>query len=85
MYRAAGCEACNGWGYSGRIATAELLLMNQQLQSSILQREDSNRIKSLARSSMRTMREEGWEKLKLGLTTFEDVLRQTQRDEIEAM
>jgi len=83
FYRAAGCDACKGRGYSGRVALAELLLMSEKLQQAILNREPSHAIKALARATMRTIREEGWDKICQGVTSFEDVLRQTQRDEVE--
>jgi len=84
FYEAVGCEVCKGRGYSGRIAVAELLLMNAELQRAILSQESSQAIKSLALGTMQTMREDGWNKVCRGITSVDDILRQSQRDDIES-
>ncbi len=83
FYKAVGCEACRNRGYSGRIAVSELLLMNDDLQRAVLNRESSITIKNIARSRMCTMRESGWEKICKGIASFDDVLRTTQLDGFE--
>lgn len=81
FYHAAGCEHCKGRGYSGRMGIFELLLMSEELRQMVINREGSHTIKAAAMKSMTTMREDGWEKIKAGETTFEEVLRQTQREQ----
>ncbi|HNY26037.1 MAG TPA: type II secretion system protein GspE, partial [Candidatus Sumerlaeota bacterium] len=83
FYKAVGCEACRNRGYAGRVAVSELLMMNDDLQRAILNRESSITIKKMARNKMHTMREEGWEKICKGVASFDDVLRTTQLDSFE--
>jgi len=83
FYAAKGCEKCKGWGYSGRVAVAELLIINEPMQRAVLERGSSQIIKQLAVGTMETIREDGWNKICQGITTFDDVMRQTQRDQVE--
>lgn len=81
FYRASGCAACKNRGYIGRIGIFELLELDENLQNMIIRSENSHAIKDAARASMTTMREDGWNKVCRGITTFEEVLRTTQRDQ----
>jgi type IV pilus assembly protein PilB len=82
-YAPAGCEACKNRGYLGRIGIYELLLINEDLQQMILNRESSHIIKNRAMMTMTTMRDDGWQKICQGITSFEEVLRQTQSETLE--
>ena len=84
FYNGKGCESCNNWGYSGRVAVAELLIMTDALQNAILNNESSHVIKAIATKNMETMREDGWRKICQGVTSFDSVLKQTQIDKIES-
>ncbi|HNT34065.1 MAG TPA: ATPase, T2SS/T4P/T4SS family, partial [bacterium] len=76
--RGRGCAECNYVGYRGRIGIFELFQLSEHLREMILKREPSSVIRRQARlEGMRTMREEGWTKIKMGLTTVEEVLRET--------
>jgi type II secretion system protein E len=78
----AGCEDCRQLGYQGRLAIYELLLLNEQLRPLILNRSSSTTIAQKAmEQGMRTLRDDGWNKVKLGITTIEEVLRVTQIEE----
>lgn len=77
------CEHCAQRGYQGRLGLFELLTINDELRQMIVNREASVAIKNAALKEMKTMREDGWEKLVAGVTTFEEVLRVTQRDYAE--
>jgi type II secretory ATPase GspE/PulE/Tfp pilus assembly ATPase PilB-like protein len=80
--RGAGCEECRQLGYQGRLAIYELLLLNEQLRPLILSRSSSTTIAQKAmEQGMRTLRTDGWNKVKLGITTIEEVLRVTQIEE----
>jgi len=83
FYEAVGCEACRGRGYSGRIGIFELLLMNEHLQRQILDRASNATIKSAALGAMTTMREDGWGRICQGTTSIDEVLRQTQSEQVE--
>ncbi len=82
IYEAAGCEACRGTGYRGRTGVYEILTVNETVRSLIVQRVSSNAIKSDAiRRGMRTLRQDGWNKVLEGVTTIEEVLRVSEEDE----
>jgi type II secretion system protein E len=78
----AGCEDCRQLGYQGRLAIYELLLLNEQLRPLILNRAAATTIAQRAmEQGMRTLRTDGWNKVKGGITTIEEVLRVTQIEE----
>jgi general secretion pathway protein E len=78
-----GCEKCAQTGYWGRAGIFEFLPINDQIQRLILEKRDSNIIKEVARKNgMRTLREDGWMKVKQGVTTISEVLRVTQEEEV---
>jgi type II secretory ATPase GspE/PulE/Tfp pilus assembly ATPase PilB-like protein len=78
-----GCERCGNTGYWGRAGIFEFLEVNDDIQKLILGKKDSNIIKEIARKNgMRTLREDGWLKVKRGITTIAEVLRVTQEEEI---
>jgi general secretion pathway protein E len=79
--KAMGCEKCNQKGYMGRTAIGELLVVNDEVRSLILQRKDGNTIRKLALAKgMKTFREHGIQKVLAGITTIEEVLTNTQLD-----
>jgi type II secretory ATPase GspE/PulE/Tfp pilus assembly ATPase PilB-like protein len=57
--------------------------VTEDIQRFILEKKDSNIIKEAARKNgMRTLREDGWLKVRQGLTTVSEVLRVTQEEEV---
>jgi general secretion pathway protein E len=77
-----GCERCSYTGYWGRSGIFEFLEVNDTIQRLILEKKESHLIKEVARKSgMRTLREDGWMKVKQGVTTIPEVLRVTQEEE----
>jgi type II secretory ATPase GspE/PulE/Tfp pilus assembly ATPase PilB-like protein len=77
-----GCEACRQLGYQGRLAIYELLMLNEALRPLILSRAAATTIAQRAmEQGMRTLRTDGWNKVKGGITTIEEVLRVTQIEE----
>ncbi len=80
--KGAGCEECRQLGYQGRLAIYELLVLNEELRPHILGRAASSTIAQRAvELGMRTLRDDGWNKVKAGTTTIEEVLRVTQIEE----
>jgi general secretion pathway protein E len=78
-----GCESCSNTGYWGRAGIFEFLKVTDDIQSLILGKKDSHAIKEAARKDgMRTLREDGWLKVKQGITTISEVLRVTQEEEV---
>jgi general secretion pathway protein E len=76
-----GCEKCSNTGYWGRTGIYEFLKMTDDVQKLILGKKDSNIIKEAARKNgLRTLREDGWLKVKQGITTISEVLRVTQEE-----
>jgi type II secretory ATPase GspE/PulE/Tfp pilus assembly ATPase PilB-like protein len=79
FYRGKGCSACNNTGYKGRMGIYELLVMNDNIRELVLQNVSSTVLcKKAMESGMRTLKEDGMEKVKMGYTTIEEVLRVTQ-------
>jgi general secretion pathway protein E len=78
-WRGAGCEKCFGSGYSGRVGIFELMELNDEIRKKIMTNADSVDITASARrNGMRNLREDGWLKVSMGVTTADEVLRVTQ-------
>jgi general secretion pathway protein E len=78
-YRGAGCEACFGSGYTGRIGIFELMELNDEIRKMIMKGQDAASINDAARRiGMRNLREDGWLKVAGGMTTAAEVMRVTQ-------
>ncbi len=79
--KAIGCNHCNQKGYVGRTVIQELLVVNDDIRSVIMQRKDGNTIKKLAvQAGMKTFRDHGIQKVLAGITTIEELLSNTQLD-----
>jgi len=77
-----GCEECRQLGYQGRKGIYELLLVTEALRPLIMNRAPATTIAARAmEAGMRTLRTDGWNKVKAGVTTIEEVLRVTQIEE----
>ena len=71
-----GCDRCRGTGYRGRIGIFEIFKLNDELHELVLKRESTRTLTQSARSQgMRTLQQSGWEKIKAGQTTLDEVLR----------
>ena len=82
FYRGRGCEECRFTGYKGRTGIYEILVMHENLRPLIIDRAPSSLIKQTACSNgMKTLRDDGWLKVRMGVTTVEEVARATQEDE----
>ncbi len=76
FYRGKGCDACLNTGYSGRIGIFELLTISDSIRELIMTGTDSKTIKETAiKEGMVTLFEDGFQKVKEGLTTIDEVLR----------
>ena len=84
IFHATGCKKCADRGYFGRTGIFELLVMTPRVQEMALQGADSNAIKREARKTgMRTLREDGAQKVLDGFTTIEEIMRVTRDEMIE--
>jgi type II secretion system protein E len=82
FWRGAGCEECRHLGYQGRMGIYELLLLNEGIRPLILSRAAASTIATRAiEQGMRTLRTDGWNKVRTGVSTIEEVLRVTQVEE----
>jgi type IV pilus assembly protein PilB len=73
-----GCEHCSRTGYHGRTAVYELLVCEPRVQQMILARASSDEIRAAAvQAGMTTMRDDGIQKARAGLTTIEELVRAT--------
>lgn len=78
FYEGKGCETCHHTGFKGRTAIFEYLPMNESIRREVLNKSSAEQIKIKAKESgLRTLREDGWEKVKAGKTTISEVLRVT--------
>ncbi len=76
IYRAKGCEYCSNTGYRGRIGIYEVLLMSENIERLTVERASTDLIRKTAiEEGMITLREEGFLKVKEGITSIEEVLR----------
>jgi len=74
-----GCEACGGTGYRGRTGIFELLRITDGIREKILARADTGSIRERAvAEGMTLLREDGWRKVRAGVTTIEEVIRVTR-------
>ena len=83
VYKAKGCNACNNTGIKGRLAIYELMPINEQIKDAILRGASGNEIRNICRTlGMRTLRRSALLKLARGLTSIEEVLNSSVRDNL---
>jgi type IV pilus assembly protein PilB len=81
FFHGKGCKICRGTGYKGRTGIFEILLIDDQVRELILKKASADQIKQAAiKAGMRTLREDGLQKVLEGITTIDEVLRVTQLD-----
>lgn len=74
--KGAGCGACGSLGFKGRTVVAETLVLDEELRKYIMSRSPYAEISRYARSKgMRTMYEDGMEKVEKGITTQDEIVR----------
>jgi general secretion pathway protein E len=83
IYKAVGCGSCRMTGYAGRQALFELMGMSTPIRSVLLRGGSSLEVKEAARKEgMRTLIEDGWRMVRLGVTTPSEVLRVSKEDDV---
>ena len=79
IFESVGCESCGETGYSGRTAIHELFVLDTHIQRHFLSGGDSSGLHTLARErGMRTLYEDGLDKVISGITSLDELLRVTQ-------
>jgi len=82
VYRGKGCKKCFDMGYAGRTAIGEVLMLTPMIKELIMQKAQEFELKAVARKEgMKTLRENGIQKILEGMTTIEEVLHATALDE----
>ncbi|EKO3568216.1 type II secretion system ATPase GspE [Vibrio metschnikovii] len=78
LYRAAGCEKCNFKGYRGRTGIHELMLVDDKVQALIHREAGEQAIEQAIREQTPSIRDDGLDKVRQGITSLEEVLRVTK-------
>lgn len=80
--QAIGCERCRKLGFRGRIGIFEILRVTEEIHEHIVKRDSARMIRQTAiKQGMRTLQNSGWEHIKSGMTTFEEVMRYAELEE----
>jgi general secretion pathway protein E len=81
IYKGAGCKACRNTGYRGRIAIQELMVMEDDIRTLVMQNGDAATLRRTCQAKgMKLLRQDGAERVFAGETTIEELLRVTQED-----
>ena len=73
-----GCDLCNGKGYKGRLAVTEVMPISASIRTMILAGASTSELREEARKEgMKTLREDGILKMRKGLTTLDEIIRET--------
>jgi len=76
IYYPKGCEKCNSTGYLGRTGIFEMVVFDDRLRQAVTNGGDENELTEIARSlGYRSFREDGADKILLGITSVEEVLQ----------
>ncbi len=84
IYEAVGCDECRGNGYKGRTGIFEILPVTDEIRPLVIAHASASEIKQQAlEHGMKTLREDGWDKVLAGITTIDEILRVTEEVELE--
>ena len=73
-----GCDRCNRTGFKGRLGIYELMLMNDEMRDMIIRNCSTEELRNVAKKNgMVTLRDAGLDSVFAGLTTAEEVIRET--------
>jgi len=79
VFEPVGCDICSHTGYKGRRALFEVLEVDEEIEGAIVRRENATQIRNLALAKgMKTLREDGWDKVFAGVTSVKEILRVTE-------
>ena len=75
------CSECRQTGYKGRTAIFEFLILDDDTRALVLRRASAGEISKMAKTKgMRTLRQDGLEKVRQGLTSYDEVMRVTEME-----
>jgi len=76
LYKPGGCTNCSNTGYRGRIALHEVMLVTEEIERHAVARSSGAEIMQTAiAQGMLTLRQDGWQKAQMGLTSIEEIMR----------
>ncbi|MBF4509096.1 MAG: Flp pilus assembly complex ATPase component TadA [Aeromicrobium sp.] len=76
LYRAVGCTKCNNIGYKGRMGVHEVMTMSEDIERACVNHASGDEIARIAiAQGMKTLRDDGFEKVRMGLTSVEEIMR----------
>ena len=76
LFRPVGCSSCGDTGYKGRMALHEVMTVTEEIEKLVVEGASSEDVKKVALSQgMITLREDGMEKVRMGRTSIEEILR----------
>ena len=82
IYQPVGCPKCRHTGFSGRTGIFEILRVTESIRELIQRRVTTGTVKTAAvAAGMKTLRQDGWTKVKAGITSLSEVLRVSHADE----
>ena len=78
FFRGAGCDVCNNTGYKGRVGLFELLVVTDEIREMIMANRSADELRAAAkRNGMIPLREYGINFIHEGVTTYDEILRET--------
>lgn len=80
LYKAVGCHSCYDRGFQGRMGIYELIQIDNTMRDAIHQQASATDIENIARQQTNSIRHNGFEQVKAGVTTLDEVLRVTKED-----
>ena len=83
IYKSAGCRECRNTGFHGRRAIFEWMDSDNEIRQLVLRSGSSDQVRDAARrAGMKTLAEDGWRLVRLGVTTVDEVLSVTTAKEV---
>ncbi len=80
IFEPKGCDKCNNTGYKGRVGLFEVMELDEELREMIMIGASTSELRQKAKEKgMLTLRQSGLEKIKMGITSIEEVLRETSK------
>ena len=82
LYHGTGCRNCSNTGYRGRQGVFEMMSINDEMRTLIVNNSASHEIRKAAvKDGMKSLREDGWRLIQAGITTIDEVMQNTKDEE----
>jgi len=80
LYKPVGCPSCHDLGYQGRMGIYEIIQIDGSMRDAIHSQSSATTLEKIARQQTQSIRHNGFEQVKKGLTSLDEVLRVTKED-----